>query len=338
MSTARIVFSALLLMFASVSTAARDLQIVSSIKPVDLIARAIAPPGTEFTTLVPPGSSPHTYQMKISQRRALNEADLILWMGPDLENFLTRTLQGPDFSQRTLALTPEDSEEETHQAQSSGDAHESHHDDHEAEEHGEHDGHKEHDSHGEHAENGHHDHHDEEGHHHSGVDPHGWLDPALTATMAGAIATAMIDAGANPIIVRANLERFLSDLTGLERELQAYLEPARAIDLFIYHGAFKPFAEHYRLKIAGELTYNPAVRPGARHMAMLQDRLAQSETACLLQEPEFSADWWLAMSQGKALTIGRWDPLAADIPSVPNGYLLFQKAVADAVVSCIPNT
>ena len=81
-----------------------ETRIVTSIKPVELIVRAIATEDMQTTSLVPAGSSPHNYTMKPSQRRALENADVIFWVGPEMENFLYRLLSGQEFSSRTVTL------------------------------------------------------------------------------------------------------------------------------------------------------------------------------------------------------------------------------------------
>lgn len=89
-----------------------ETRIVTSIKPVELIVRAVATEDMQTTTLVPPGSSPHNYTMKPSQRRALEKADVIFWVGPDMETFLNRLLAGQEFSSRTIALGQADHQPE----------------------------------------------------------------------------------------------------------------------------------------------------------------------------------------------------------------------------------
>ena len=70
-------------LLASASTLAGT-QVVTSLKPIELLVKAIAADDVEITTLVQPGSSPHNYSMKPSQRRALEAADAIFWVGPEM--------------------------------------------------------------------------------------------------------------------------------------------------------------------------------------------------------------------------------------------------------------
>ena len=84
--------------------------VVTSLKPLELLVRAVAHDQVAVTTLVPAGSSPHTYQLRPSQRQDLEDAERVFWVGPDMETFLTRLLSGPDLRDRAVALAPDDSD------------------------------------------------------------------------------------------------------------------------------------------------------------------------------------------------------------------------------------
>lgn len=278
-------------------------NVVASIKPVELLVRAVAGDGVNVSTLVPPGASPHSYNMKPSERRALEQADVIFWVGPEIETFLSRMLNGADFRDRTVAFMPGEGVAEPMED-----------DDH------------------------HHDHDHGHGHDHSGgEDPHIWLDPVLALEMAKDIRDALADIdGADVEALDTNLARFERDLKSTEQAIIADLAPARDIDLFTYHDAFSRYAGHYSLKLAGVLTLNPELSPGARHIAEVQERLQNATKPCLLTEPQFDRQWWRSITQGIDVTFTTWDPLATDIPAGPDGYIQFQRSVADAVLTCLP--
>lgn len=73
---------------------AKPLQIVSSIKPVGLIVKAIAGDRAQQTVLLSAQASPHDYALKISDMKRLKQADLMVWVGPNLETFLRKPLAG----------------------------------------------------------------------------------------------------------------------------------------------------------------------------------------------------------------------------------------------------
>lgn len=316
-----------LMLTTSASAAEADHKLVTSLKPIELLVHAVATPGTEITSLVPGGASPHTYQMRPSERQALAEADRIFWVGPGMENFLIRLLSGPDFNDRAVSLAPAgllDSPREEEDGH--GDDHHGHND-----EHGHHsDDHAE-DHHQAQAEDAHaHDH----GH---GADPHLWLDPALALIMAGQIRDSLATLpAADQAALDANLARFREAMSNKEASIRKQLEPARDISIFTYHDAFGRFAEHYGLSIAGVLTPSPERSPGARHLADVQQQLAGASRPCLLTEPQFSRQWWRSLTEEVNLRFSTWDPLASDIEADADGYLAFQQSLADAVLKCLP--
>jgi zinc transport system substrate-binding protein len=309
------------LAFSTASQAA--VQIVASIKPVELIVRAVATDDMQSTTLVPPGSSPHTYSMKPSERRALEEAEVIFWVGPEMETFLSRLVSGQEFRHRTVALMARD------QANTGDDGHE--HDDHDNT-HREHADHTGDDNHGHDAQA-----HDDGHNHGDGEDPHIWLDPELAIEMAQTIHQSLSALeGVDTRALDSNLARFTNSVREMDGTIRRQLAPAHEISLFAYHNAFTRFAGHYDLQLDGVLTLNPELSPGARHIAGVQDKLRKANHPCLLTEPQFNRQWWRSITQGLNVTFSTWDPLATDVAVSSDGYNQFQQSIVDAVLKCLP--
>ncbi|HKK55510.1 zinc ABC transporter substrate-binding protein [Marinobacter sp.] len=285
-------------------------RVVVSLKPLELLVRAVATEDTIVTTLIEPGGNPHNYSLKPSQRRALGEADAIFWIGPEMETFLTRLLNGEDFRSRSHAMmTIEDSGKHDSDDRKNDEAHGHHHD---------------------------HDH----GHSHdgdaTGADPHIWLDPAIAGDIARRIHAVL---AAQPQAEKAALDRnlagFEQSLSAAEAEIKKQLEPTRAISLFTYHNAFTHFAEHYDLAVAGVLSLNPELAPGARHIAEVQDTLRNAQRPCLMTEEPFDEQSWDSIVGNTKVTFSRWDPLASDIEASADGYVAFQKSLAQSVLDCL---
>ena len=300
--------SALALGLASAMVAfpASAASVVTSIKPLELLVKAVAGDSVTVTTLVPPGSSPHNYSMKPSQRRALEQADAIFWVGPEMETFLSRLLGGHEFEGKVVAFTEAPANEQDN---------------------------REHDEHNEHG-------HDEHGHGHEhgeGEDPHLWTDPHVALGMARDIHARLITLdGQNAAELDANLAQFEKDLTAAEAGIRDRLATVHDTSLFAYHSALERFVGHYELALAGVLTLNPELSPGARHIAEVQDKLRRANQPCLLTEPQFNRQWWRSITEGLDVTFSTWDPLATDIASTKAGYIEFQQSIAQAVLRCLP--
>ncbi len=66
-------------------------NIVASIKPVGFIAAAIAEGVTPVDVLLPDGASEHDYALRPSDAKRLKNADLVVWVGPDMEAFMSKS-------------------------------------------------------------------------------------------------------------------------------------------------------------------------------------------------------------------------------------------------------
>ena len=212
-----------------------------------------------------------------------------------METFLTRLLNGEEFSARSHAMMAGEEPE----------------------------------AHGHH----HHDHHD---HGDGAADPHIWLDPAIGMNIAREIHSVLsAQPEADKAALDRNLAAFEQSLDAAEADIRGQLEPARAISLFTYHNAFTHFAEHYELAIAGVLTLNPELSPGARHIAEVQNRLSKATRPCLMTEQPFNEQSWNSIIGDTDVTFSSWDPLASDIEASPGGYVAFQKSLAQSVLNCL---
>jgi len=66
--------------------------VVTTIRPMTLLVEAIAGDSVEIKQLLPDSEVPHHYSLRISDRALLAEADLLLWVGPELESFLSKSV------------------------------------------------------------------------------------------------------------------------------------------------------------------------------------------------------------------------------------------------------
>jgi zinc transport system substrate-binding protein len=71
---------------------ASAVEVLASVRPLALIAAAVTGTAGHVQQLLPPGASAHHYQLRPADRIALARADLVLWVGPAHEQFLTRVL------------------------------------------------------------------------------------------------------------------------------------------------------------------------------------------------------------------------------------------------------
>ena len=86
----------LLLLCLTALSARAEVRVLTSIKPLQLIAAAVQQGAGSPDVLLPPGASPHHFALRPSDVRRVADVDLLYWVGPDLEGFLPRVLAGRD--------------------------------------------------------------------------------------------------------------------------------------------------------------------------------------------------------------------------------------------------
>ncbi len=159
------------LLSTSVISAQADVNVVASIKPIHSLVAAVMEGVGEPELIIEGAGSPHTYALKPSQARVLQNADVVFWFGHELEAFLEKPLEAIAKDAKSVELL--DAHDLIKLEFREGGAFEKHghddqdgHDDHDDEDgHDDHDNHdKDHDDHDEHADEKKHDEHDHDEH------------------------------------------------------------------------------------------------------------------------------------------------------------------------------
>ncbi|MEH6786984.1 MAG: zinc ABC transporter substrate-binding protein [Paracoccus sp. (in: a-proteobacteria)] len=97
------VLIAILIGFASPALAAPT-RIVADTPVTASLVRQVAGDLAEIPVLLPAGSDPHSYQLRPSDARALQQADLLIWVGPVLTPWLDRAAESLSAESRNLEL------------------------------------------------------------------------------------------------------------------------------------------------------------------------------------------------------------------------------------------
>ena len=171
------------ILVSGTTLASADMKVIVSIKPVHSLVAAVMEGVGKPDLLVEGAGSPHTYSLKPSQAKKLQEADLVFWMSHDLEAFLENSIEGIATNATSVPLMNahglikldfrEGGAFDAH-AHDEHDDHDDHkdHDDHGHDEHDDHDDHKDHDDHGHDEHDDHDDHKDHDDHGHDEHDDH----------------------------------------------------------------------------------------------------------------------------------------------------------------------
>ncbi|OVE92264.1 zinc ABC transporter substrate-binding protein [Agrobacterium tumefaciens] len=312
---------------ASGATAAPD--VVVSIKPVHSLVAAIMRGVGEPQLIVDGAASPHTYNLRPSNARKLEKADVVFWVGPGLEAFLEKPLEA--LASKATVVELEDAkgleklpfrEGGPFEAHDHGDeGHDAHDDD--AEEEGAHDhGHDHAEGHGDHD--------------HGAYDTHLWLDPANAKAMAQTIETALIAADAgNAATYQANTKKLIDDLDALDAELKETVKPVKDKPFIVFHDAYQYFEHRYGVKTAGSITVSPETLPGADRVKQMQEKVRQLGATCVFAEPQFEPKLISVITEGTAAKSATLDPEAATLEPGPDLYFKLMRGIAGSLKDCL---
>ncbi len=295
-------------LLATFARAGEAPKVVASIKPVhSLVAAVMQGVGTP-ALLLEGHVSPHTYVLKPSDARALEAADLIVRIGPDLETFLTKSLRALDKRESvvdlvdTEGLTILEIRDEGVFA-----------DGHDEEEHDEHS-------------------HD---HAHSVFDMHLWLDPANAKLMTVRIAGLLEEIDpTNAAQYQRNATRMTAELDALASDIETMLEPLSGKGFIVFHDAYHYFEHRFGLEASGSISVNPQNPAGAATIAEIEHAVTNEAIKCAFIEPQFSPKLIEAIA-GARLRIGTLDPIGANIDAGPDHYQALMRETAGSFRECL---
>ncbi len=281
-------------------------RVVASIAPLHSLVAAVMEGAGTPQLLLQGGESPHTFSLRPSEARMLNDADVLFWIGPQLEVPLARILPNlamtrsvPMINTPGLQLLPVRRLDEAPAADHS----QTHDEPHAGED--------------------------------AAVDPHIWLATDNAAAMTDEIARilAELDPPGAPLY-QSNARRLKERLVALDLDLRRQLA---GIDggYVVFHDAYHYLEHRYGLQSAGTVTTHPERSPGAAHLRALRRAMTEKQVRCLFSEPQFQPRVVAMLSEGLSVRHAILDPLGRDIPPGPGAYPLLMRAMVQALAGCM---
>ena len=303
----------------------KPLSIVASIKPVHaLVAGVMGDLGTPHLLLAAPTSA-HHFTLKPSQARALQNADIVFWIGPGMEQPLTKALATLAADAQSVALDD-----------SAGlvlfDFDDGGYDDHATKD--KHDGHDDHDGHDGHDDHGTEDKHD--GHSGHGINPHIWLDPFNAQIMLGVIADHLGKADpVNAKAYQANADAMRQTFAQLQIDIARQLAPFAESEFLVLHDAHIYFERRFGMRAHAAITTEPDVMPTAAKIKKLRRDLESHPMDCIFGEPFLGQKAVRLIAEGSDIRIGQLDPLGSQLPAGASLYADLLKSYAAAFKACL---
>ena len=307
-----------LTLFTSVNA---EIKVVTSIKPIHSLASYLMDGVSKPGLIVDGYASPHGFALKPSHAKMLQEANLIFWVGEDLENFLEKPLGAIAKKAEKIELM------EIKGLQKLKFREKNIFDDHDDHGHDE-DGHKEddHDDHG-HDEDGH------EGHAHGEYDPHIWLDPINAKVILNEMAEHLIENDKkNTSVYKSNLDKALKNVDKLIIEVMSELN--KDIKFIVFHDAYQYFENRFNVSVLGAFTVNTDVMPGAKQLSEIREIIEHDKVSCVFSEPQFNPDIINAVAKDMNIKTGVLDPLGATLDPGKDLYFDLIRNMSKSFKGC----
>ena len=291
--------------FLNLPAFANGINVVAAIKPVHALVASVMQGVGEPHLLVEGNASPHTYSWKPSGAQALENADLVFWIGPDLEVFLVNPLNTLAPNAKIVALA--DARNVTTLPLREGGKFELH------------------------------DHHDEDaGHGHDEIDMHIWLDPKNASAMVHEIALALGTADPdNAQTYAANALSTSRAIDALAEELATLLAPVQDRPFIVFHDGYQYFETRFSMNAVGSITVSPETIPGVRRIEQIREIVKNVGAVCVFAEPQFTPRLVSIVTEDTKAKAGVLDPMGAEIASGPELYFDLLRNLATSMKECL---
>ncbi len=316
-------------------------QVVVSIKPVHSLVAAIMQGVGEPALIVEGAASPHTYSLKPSNARALENADVVFWVGHGLEAFLEKPLEA--LAGKATVVELEEAPGLVRLPFREGGAFEAHDHGDEAD-HADGDEHAAHDDHDAHADHAAEDHTAEEhageehdhDHEHGGFDMHLWLDPMNAKAMAKQIEETLVAADpANADRYKANGLALAEEIDTLDKDIATAVAPVADKPFVVFHDAYQYFENRYKVRVAGSITVSPETMPGAERIAEIHGKVKALNATCVFAEPQFEPKLVSVVTEGTDAKAGTLDPEGGALEAGPALYPELMRNLAKSLTDCL---
>ena len=289
------------LLLTSVPALAEVPRVVTDIPPVHALVAQVMGDLGQPELLLARGADEHGFQLRPSQAGAVADADLVVWIGPELTPWLASALETRPEGAAALGLL--DAKGTVLRDYGADEAHGG----------------------------------DHEGHDHAGVDPHAWLDPGNALVWLDLIATELArldpeNAGA----YAANAAQAAGHLKELDAGIAARLAAVKDKPLVTFHDAYGYFAAHYGLDVAGSVALGDAAAPGAARLQKLRAVLKAGEIPCIFPEAQHDPALIERMAEGTGVRIGgALDPVGSSLEPGPGAYAALLEGMAGTIADCL---
>jgi zinc transport system substrate-binding protein len=287
----------LFLVFSMAYPACAEIRVLASIKPVHSLVASVMKGVATPELLVTGTASPHTYSLKPSDAEALSKADLVIWVGPELETFLATSMTNLARPETSFALGEVSGLEKLPPRTGPTFADDGDHDT---------------------------------------VDPHYFLGIDNARKMTAAIADRLekLDP-AHADQYQKNAQATQARLDTLQADLRKQLAPAGNAGFIVFHDAYQYFEKSFAIRATGAIGIHPDSQPSAAALATMRQEVMDNKVKCVFSEPQFDARLVTVITEGTQAKTGVLDPEATQQDPGPDLYFNAMEALARSLADCL---
>ena len=299
--------SFIIILFSYLSSSKAEIQVVTSIKPLHSLASMIMQGVGEPKLIVDGNTSPHNFSLKPSHAKILQTADIVFWIGEDIETFLEKSLSSLSKKAKVIELMQISQIKKLKFREKN--IFEVSHDDH---------GHKKHDDHG---------------HAHGEFDPHIWLDPMNAKIILKEMTKELI------LLDKKNASKYKANLRNAHIKIDKLVMDInfkinKSAKYIVFHDAYQYFENRFGLKTLGALTVNTDILPGAEQLKNIRNLIKKEKAKCIFSEPQFNPKIIKAIAKDTNIKTGVFDPLGADLKNNEDLYLKLIINLSNSLKNC----
>ena len=289
----------------SYSSLNAEIKVVTTIKPIHSLVAGVMD-GLGSPSLIVDGSnSPHNFSLKPSHAKMIEDAEIIFWVGEDLETFMIKPLESIANNATKVSFMDLDSiiklkfkEENILEVEGYDD---------------------DHDDHDDHAD--------------GEFDAHIWLDPKNAIEIVNEIAKTLSLKDPNKKnVYYSNAEKLNHSLNELIEKINLSInKDARFI---VFHDAYQYFEKRFDVSSAGALILNEEALPSAKKVSEIHKIIKKQNINCIISEPQFNPNIIKSIAQDSSILTRSFDPLGSSFDTNKNLYFEMILSLSNSLKDC----
>lgn len=274
-------------------------RVIASIPPIHSLVASVMEGVGEPGLILNGSASPHHFSLKPSGVRQLHHADLVVWIGPAMESFLTRALRTRQSAKDTLTISTDTSVSLLPLRKAS-----------------------------DHTQRG----------QKEAWDPHLWLDPDNAIVIINDVADKLVYLDpANAQKYLSNAETVKTRIRRVAATVKERLSVMELKPFIVQHDAYQYFESHFGLSSTAALTANEHISASAASVARTIETIESNNIRCVFREPQLAAGVLDGIATATGITVVKIDPLGSELVPGPGLYSELLEALSASMLDCMGN-